>query len=96
MLLNLIIALAMIYLANITRTIEKDNDELVLKINKINKSIHINKIELTIHKNNDYIKKLHRIYYSDYKKNENLNLISVNSLSKKNNFFYLVKKNKEN
>lgn len=96
MLLNLIIVFFMIYLANITRGIEKNNEDLVLEIDKIKENIHINKIELTFHKNNDYLNKLHQIYFSYKNKNDYLNLISINNLSEKDNFFYLVKDNKSN
>ncbi len=96
MLLNLIIAFVMIYLANITRGIEKNNEYLVLEINKIKEDIHINKIELTFHKNNDYLNKLYQIYFSNKNKNDYLNLISINNLSERDTFFYLAKDTKSN
>ena len=86
----------MVYLGNITRGIEKQNESLVLEIDKIKENIHINKIEFTFHKNNDYLKKLYQIYFNQQNHNENFNLISINNLSERNNFFYLVKDTKSN
>ena len=41
----------MIFIANNTRVIEKNNDNLKMKISKISENLKINKIELATHKN---------------------------------------------
>tara|TARA_B100001027_G_C16053713_1_gene235388 strand:- start:154 stop:411 length:258 start_codon:yes stop_codon:yes gene_type:complete len=55
----------MIFIANNTREIEKDNYNLKIKISKISKNLKINKIELTTHQNGLYLKELYKLYFYD-------------------------------
>ena len=49
----------MIFIANNTREIEKNNHNLKMKISKILKNLKINKIELAAHKNSSKLKTLY-------------------------------------
>ena len=53
----------MIFVANNSRELEKDNKKLNKKINKISQDIKINKIELTAHQNTSYLNKLYSFSY---------------------------------
>ena len=49
----------MIFIANNTREIEKNNLNLKMKISKISENLKINKIELATHQNSSYLKTLY-------------------------------------
>ncbi len=83
----------MIYIANKTREIEKNNNNLISEILKINDDLKINKIELLTHQNNSYLKKLYSIYISNLGENKIPNVISINQISKKEQNIKLVKTN---
>ena len=76
----------MIIIANKTREIEKNNNNLKKHITKISEEIKINEIELSIHQNSTYLKKLYSLYFSKINKNKNPNVISIKqiSINKKN------------
>ena len=83
----------MIFIANKTREIEKNNNNLKLEISKINEDIKVNKIELITHQNSSYLKKLYFLYFSISEKNNIPRIVSINQLSKKDNKIELVKTN---
>jgi len=91
MILNLCIAFSMVYVGNKTREIEKENNNLLFQISKVNKDIHINNIELTFHKNINYLNKLYSIYFYKIKPDTNINIISLEELSNENQYKKLVK-----
>ena len=93
MLLNLLLVFLMIFIANKTREIEKNNNNIKLAISKINENVKINQIELITHHNSSYLKKLYSIYFSDTKKSKISNLISLEQFSKKDENIKLVKTN---
>ena len=64
----------MIFIANNTREIEKNNHNLKMKISKISENLKINKIELATHKNSSYLKTLYELYFYETQ-NNNLPLI---------------------
>ena len=80
----------MIFIANKTREIEKINNNIEFDILKIKEDIKINEIELITHKNSSYINKLHRLYFSDFKKSDTPKIISFHQLLKKNQNVELV------
>ena len=53
----------MIFIANNTRVVEKDNHNLKIKISKISENLKINKIELATHQNSSYLKTLYKLYF---------------------------------
>ena len=91
--LNLVLVFAMIYIANITREIEKNNNKLKFEISKIIKDIKINKIELTTHQNSSYLKQLYYLYFFNIENKNVANIISIKQLSQNTNI-KLVKINK--
>ena len=91
MVLNLFIAFLMVYVGNNTREVEKKNNKLIIQISKINKDIHINNIELTSHKNIDYLNKLYKIYFYETNSQSNFNIISLRELSNQDQYLKLVK-----
>ena len=53
----------MIFIANNTREIEKNNLNLKMNISKISENLKINKIELAAHQNSSYLKTLYELYF---------------------------------
>ena len=64
----------MIFIANHTREIEKNNHNLKVKISKISENLNINKIELATHQNSSYLKTMYELYF-DESQNDNVPLI---------------------
>ena len=64
----------MIFIANNTREVEKDNHNLKVKISEISENLKINKIELATHQNSSYLKTLYKLYF-DESQNDNVPLI---------------------
>ena len=94
MTLNLLLAFSMIFIANKTREIEKNNYNLSLDIQKINENIKINKIELITHQNTSYLKKLFSLYISETQQINQPKIISLNQLSTEIKNIELVNINK--
>ena len=59
----------MIFIANNTREIEKNNVYLKMKISKISENLKINKIELATHQNSSYLKALWEMYFYEIQNN---------------------------
>ena len=55
--------LLLLYFANITRNIEKENSILLSKIEKLEEQININEIEFSYYKSYEYLIKMHKIYF---------------------------------
>ena len=53
----------LLYFANITRNIEKENFILLGKIKKIEDQININEIELSFYNSYEYLLKMQKIYF---------------------------------
>jgi len=64
----------MIFIANHTREIEKNNHNLKVKISQISENLKINKIELATHQNSSYLKTLYELYF-DESQNDNVPFI---------------------
>ena len=80
----------MIFIANNTREVEKDNHNLKIKISKISENLKINKIELATHQNSSYLKKLYELYFYEIH-NDNVPLIvKMEELSNQNKNIKLV------
>ena len=62
--INLIIVFLTIFLGNLTRKLELSNNATYENIQKLEEQLKINKIEYAFYNNSDYLKKLHRIYFS--------------------------------
>ena len=81
--LNLLLVFSMIFIANKTRDIEKNNNILNKQISKITEDVKINKIEFITHKNSSYLKKLYSLYFPDSKNSKLPNIVSIEQLIKK-------------
>ncbi len=90
MFLNLLLALCMIFIANKTREIEKNNNDLIREISLINEHIKINTVEFITHHNNSYLKQLYSLYFPENKKNNLPNVYSLNQLQENNDNIKLV------
>ena len=62
--INLVIVFLTIFLGNLTRKLELSNNKKQESIQKLEEQLKINKIEYAFYNNADYLKKLHRIYFS--------------------------------
>ena len=91
--LNFFLIFSVIYIANKTREIEKENNELKIKISKINTNIKINEVELITHQNSSYLKKLYSLYFSEKINYHSPNLLTINQISIKDKNLKYVKSN---
>ena len=80
----------MIFIANKSREIEKNNIYLKIEIFRIKENIKINKIELITHQNNSYLEKLYSLYFQDSDKYKIPNIVSINQVFKKDQNVKLV------
>ena len=91
--LNLLLVFSMIFIANKTREIEKNNNNLKKNISLITEDIKINKIELITHQNSSYLKKIHSLYFKKEDNKKDPNVISINQFLLQNKNIKLVKSN---
>ena len=83
----------MIFIANNTREVEKDNQNLKIKITKISENLRINKIELATHQNSSYLKILYKLYFYETQ-NDNVPLIvKIEELSNRDENIKLASSN---
>ena len=83
----------MIFIANNTREIEKNNVYLKMKISKISDNIKINKIELATHQNSSYLKTLYGLYFYETQNNNVPLIVKLKELSNQEKNFKLVSSN---
>ena len=83
----------MIFIANNTREIEKNNVYLKMKISKISENLKINKIELATHQNSSYLKTLYELYFNKTLNNNVPRIITMEELSNKDKNIKLVSSN---
>jgi len=63
--LGIIFTALLLYFANITRKIEKENYQLSIKIKNIHEQIDINEIEYSLHNSYEYLNKLRMVYFQN-------------------------------
>ena len=93
MVLNLILVFSMIFIANNTREIEKNNVYLKMKISKISENLKINKIELATHQNSSYLKTLYELYFYESQNNNVPLIVNLKELSNQDKNIKLVSSN---
>ena len=76
--------LLLLYFANITRNIEKENFVLSSKIKKLEDQININEIEFSHYNSYEYLIKMHKIYFEIPEENNLNNRISFHGFKKQN------------
>ena len=91
--INILLVFLMIFIANKTRELEKNNNDLKIDISQMNENVKINKIELITHKNSSYLKTLYSLYFSESKINNIPNIISFEQLSVQDKNLKLVNTN---
>ena len=80
----------MIFIANNTREIEKNNHNLKMKISKISENLKINKIELAVHQNSSYLKKLYGLYFYEAQNNNVPLIVKIEEISNQDKNIKLV------
>ena len=83
----------MIFIANNTREVEKNNHNLKMKISKISENLKINKIELAAHRNSLYLKTLFELYFYEAQKNNVPLIVKMKELSNQDKNIKLVSSN---
>ena len=83
----------MIFIANNTREIEKNNHNLKMKISKISENLKINMIELATHQNSSYLKNLYELYFYKTQKNSVPLIVKMEEISNKDKNIKLVSSN---
>ena len=91
--INLMLVFSMIFIANNTREIEKNNNNLKIKISKISENLKINKIELATHQNSSYLKTLFELYFYEAQKNKVPLIVKMKELSNQDKNIKLVSSN---
>ena len=76
--------LLLLYFANITRNIEKENFVLLSKIKKLEDQININEIEFSYYNSYEYLIKMHKIYFEISDEKNLNNRISFHNFKKQN------------
>ena len=76
--------LLLLYFANITRNIEKENFVLSSKIKKLEDQININEIEFSYYNSYEYLIKMHKIYFEITDEKNLNNRISFQNFKKQN------------
>ncbi len=79
--INLIIVFLTIFLGNLTRKLELSNNVKKENIQKLEEQLKINKIEFSFYNNANYIKKLHRIYFSYEEKSLEKKIVDIKNIS---------------
>ena len=85
LLINLVIVFLAIFLGNLTRKLEINNNLVEKNIQKEKEQLKVNKIEYYFYNNPNYLKKLHNIYFSyeeEDLENKIVNLSNISNLKK--------------
>ena len=81
---SIFLVLLLLYFANITRNIEKENFVLLSKIKKLEDQININEIEFSYYNSYEYLIKMHKIYFEITDEKNLNNRISFHNFKKQN------------
>ena len=87
--LSIFAIISLLYLGNITRKIQKENNILINNIHFIKDQININEIEYSLYNNYEYLQKMQKIYLTESNDEIISNRVSFKSLKNKNleNFY---------
>ena len=81
LLINLIVVFLSIFSGNLTRKLEVTNHQIKLNIEKEIEQLQVNKIEFSFYNNSDYLRKLHKIYFSVEEVYPEKNILSFSNIS---------------
>ena len=91
LLINLVIVFLAIFLGNLTRKLEINNNLIEQNIQKQKEELKVNKIEYSFYNNPNYLKKLHDIYFSYEEEDLQNKIVDLSNISNlKNNKIILV------
>ena len=91
LLINLVIVFLAIFLGNLTRKLEINNNLIEQNIQKQKEELKVNKIEYSFYNNPNYLKKLHDIYFSYEEEDLQNKILDFSNISNlKNNKIILV------
>jgi len=87
--LSIFAIISLLYLGNITRKIQKENNILINNIHFIKDQININEIEYSLYNSYEYLQKMQKIYLKESNDEIISNRVSFKSLKNKNleNFY---------
>ena len=83
-LLNIVTIISLLYFANATRHMQKENALLKNNINFIKEQININEIEYSLYSSYEYLKKLQGIYFNINDNAHSTKRINFNFIKNKN------------
>ena len=81
LLINLVIVFLAIFLGNLTRKLEINNDLVEKNIQKEKEQLKVNKIEFSFYNNLDYLKKLHNIYFTFEEDHPEKKIVSLSDIA---------------
>ena len=87
LILSVLTTALLLYFANVTRSIEKENLALKEQIEYFEDQLNINEIEFNLYNSYDYLQKMQKIYFVQSKNN---------NLNSRINYYDLQKQNVEN
>ena len=91
LLINLVIVFLAIFIGNLTRKLEINNNVIKQNIQKEKEQLKVNKIEYSFYNNPNYLKKLHEIYFSYEEEDLHNKIVDLSNISNlKNNKIILV------
>ena len=91
LLINLVIVFLAIFIGNLTRKLEINNNVIKQNIQKEKEQLKVNKIEYSFYNNPNYLKKLHDIYFSYEEEDLQNKILDFSNISNlKNNKIILV------
>ena len=92
LLINLVIVFLAIFIGNLTRKLEINNNVIKQNIQKEKEQLKVNKIEFSFYNNPNYLKKLHEIYFSYEEEDLHKKIVDLSNISNlKKNKIILVK-----
>ena len=81
LLINLVIVFLAIFIGNLTRKLEINNNVIKQNIQKEKEQLKVNKIEYSFYNNPNYIKKLHEVYFSYQEENLENKIVDLSKIS---------------
>ena len=61
--LNIFAVISLLYFGNISREIEKQNKQLIVRISEFQEQLEVNEVEFNLYNNYSYLKQLQNIYF---------------------------------
>ena len=78
-------AFFLVFIGHQSRYLEIENNKLLYNIEETKHKININQIELALHNDNEYLKKIYSIYQNDFEIKESSKIFKLSELIKVDN-----------